>query len=209
MAKQVAIGEDLWLFHGNSGRSEFLCITSHGATLKTSFTVPRGIRLHYYAPRDHILKMHADFRLGIKVEEEIDEGQVSPDYDLSKFQGKKRGSETETYGSIMTRIDSTRKSIDAGIKSFEEFGRGLPQNNEMEKKMVRRGYVADFSSKVNLLPMDILTIRARGLRKFNIGNVKLSKVLETLRQNGIYYPYVFCSFCRYTSGKATHTTTEY
>lgn len=208
MAVRVAVGDDLYLFHGDDGRSEFLVISSHGETKKTSFVVPQGVSLFYYAPRDHILQMHANFRLGIRVEEEIHAGATSPDYGLSKFQGAKRGGGTETYSSIMANIDSSRRLIGGGVQKWEEYlaaAGPLPQGFDLSP-----AYKDYLAQRENLLPMDVLTIRARGMRKFNIGDVKLSKVLEALRLNDIHYPYVFCSFCRYTKGlNQTHTTVKY
>jgi hypothetical protein len=211
LARQVAVGEDLYLFHGNEGRSEFLCISSHGETLSSSFVVPKGVRLHYYAPRDRILQMHANFALGIRVEEEIDPGAISPDYGLAKFQGAKRGGGNESYTTIMASIDRSRASIAAGVQTWTQFvdAQGpLPKGVDPEQlKPLFKDYL---KSKANLVPMDVLTIRARGLRAIGIGHVSLSTVLETLKLHNVWYPYVFCSFCRYTKGIETiHTTVAY
>lgn len=211
MAVRVSVGDDLYLFHGDGGRSDFLCISSHGETLSTSFRVPKWTRLHYYAPRDRILVMHANFSLGIRVEEEIEPGDISPDYGLSKFQGAKRGGGNETYTSIMGNIDRTRSEIASGVQTWEQFvtAQGpLPEGFAPEK--LKPQFKLHLESKANLIPMDILTIRARGFRAIGWGNVKLSTVLETLEREHLTYPYVFCSFCRYTRGiEITHTTKGY
>lgn len=211
MARQLAVGDDLYIFHGNEGRSEFLVISSHGETLARSFTVPARTKLLYYAPRDQILQMHANFRLGIRVEEEIIGGQTSPDYGLSKFQGAKRGGGAETYDSIKASIDSTRRLIGEGVQTFDQFVASAgPLPKGVTAEQLQPQFKSYLDQKANLLPMDVLTIRAKGLRSIGYGNVRLSTVLETLKQNNIFYPYIFCSFCRYTKGiNKTHTTVGY
>jgi len=210
VAKQVAVGPDLYLFHGDAGRSEFLCISAHGETLRSFFTVPAGVSLFYYAPRDHVLQMHANFRLGIRVEEQILAGDISPDYELSKFQGAARGGGKETYETIMGGIDKTRGEIGEGVMTRDQYNAANPALKILSAKMQDDYFKAHVHSKENLLPMDVLTIRARGLRKFNIGGVTLSQVLAALRQQGYFYPSVFCSFCRYTRGiDKKHLTVEY
>ena len=64
-------------------------------------------------------------------------------------------------------------------------------------------YRDHMEARGNLLPMDVLTIRARGLRSYGYGGVYLSTVLRTLTQRNYRYSEVFCSFCRSTS-----TTTQ-
>ena len=52
-------------------------------------------------------------------------------------------------------------------------------------EQLKPGFTDYLVSRENRLPMDGLTIRARGWGTFNIGSVKLSQVLQTLKQNNI------------------------
>lgn len=202
MARQVTVGDDLYLFHGDEGRSDYLVISSHGLTARGTFIVPPGVQLFYYAPRGHILKLKDSFRLGVTVAEQITGGRESPDYTLTKFQGS-HNFVGETYDSIKRGIDEARRAIRQGIQPLPSFLAG-GHYPEAEGRMF---YDLHRKERQNLLPMDVLTVRHR---KFHWGGVKLSAVLRTLQQHRIFYPYVFCSFCRsHNEGSPSHTPAQY
>lgn len=203
MSVKIAIGKNLYLHRGDAGPSEFLLITAHGATKMSTFPVPNWTRLHFYAPRGNYLIMpQAKFQLGSMVEEEIDGGAISPNYSLSKYQGR-HGSANETYDSLGAMIDRTRAAIAAGRPVMPPIPHGAPAQMVQNAEAGLRAQIAEYE---NLLPFDFLTIRNRGV----FDGTDLNTALQELDDAGHRYPYIFCSFCRgKLIGSGTHTVRAY
>ena len=208
MSQRVAIGNDLYLIHGDEGPSDFLLISAHGATKNDTFSVPGWTRLHFYAPRKHYLIMPmSKFQLGSRVVEEINPGGSSPNYALSKYQGR-HGDNNETYATLGALVDRTRKSIEAGRPQMPAIpasaGPGI-------KRWVNESFKEKIKEYENLLPFDFLTIRNRKPYLPFAGGTSLKAALAQLDQSGYRYPYIFCSFCRGVlfGNKGSHEVESY
>lgn len=205
MSVQVEVGQNFRLFHGNDEMSDYLLISAHGVASGIPFTVPAWTRLHYYAPRGRFLIMDMDrFNLSAVVEEEIDGGNYSPNYLLSKYQGS-HGDAGETYDTLGAQIDHVRGAIADGATPAPVLPAHIgPNLRERE----RRNHMATYES---LLPFDILTIRNRSIFKGgSMIGIPLSDALDAVG-NVHQYAYIFCSFCRGSisqaiSGKAFDLT---
>lgn len=171
---KTPIGEHLWLWsHGDPGNASALIISAHGAVLADSFTPPPGSRLVFYAPPEHAL-IDPDLRevaAGNVVAKEVVEAGASRNYALTKFQGKKHGSEDESYD----RIEKVLKGY------FSEGGKPpnvdiLTVRSRMDPRLLSRRR-ADHGSH----------------------GVTLATSLEQLQVKGFTYPEVRCSFCRGTT----------
>ncbi len=190
MSVQVEVGQHFRLFHGDNEMSDYLLISAHGVASGHPFTVPAWTRLHYYAPRDRFLIMDMDkFNLSAVVEEEIDGGNYSPNYLLSKYQGS-HGDADETYDTLGAQVDHVRNAIALGATPAPVLPAHIgPNLRERE----RRKHMATYE---NLLPFDILTIRNRSVFKGgSLIGIPLSEALAAVG-NVHQYSYIFCSFCR-------------
>lgn len=171
---KTPIGEHLWLWsHGDPGNASALIISAHGAVLADSFTPPPGSRLVFYAPPEHAL-IDPDLRevaAGNVVAKEVVEAGASRNYALTKFQGKKHGSEDESYD----RIEKVLKGY------FSEGGK--PPNVEILTVRSR---------------MDPRLLSRRRADHGSHG-VTLATSLAQLQVKGFTYPEVRCSFCRGTT----------
>lgn len=165
--------------------------------------MPAWTRLHFYAQRGSYLVMPmSKFQLGAQVEEEIDSGNFSPDYSLSKYQGR-HGAAGETYESLGALVDRTRASIAGGRPAMPPIPDGAPDSMVNNARQGLQALVREYE---NLLPFDFLTIRNRGV----FSGTNLKTVLETLDESGVRYPYIFCSFCRgVLFGSGTHNVRQY
>lgn len=142
------------------------------------------------------------FQLGAQVEEEIDSGNFSPDYSLSKYQGR-HGAAGETYQTLGALVDRTRAAIAGGRPAMPPIPADAPQ---FMIDNARQGLQSLIGEYENLLPFDFLTIRNRGV----VSGTNLKTVLETLDESGVRYPYIFCSFCRgVLFGSGTHHVRRY
>ncbi len=190
MSQRVEVGRHAYIIRGNEGHSEYLLISAHGSTGKRSFVVPAWTRLHFYAPSGSFLVMDmSKFNLSAVVSEEVNSGNYSNNYLLSKFQGR-NGGDGETYDTLGTAVDVARNAIDAAPREPLV----LPQNigPNLRRDLLKQ----DKEKYENLLPFDILTIRNRSLFKGgSLIGLPLSEVLTAVAE--IHrYPYIFCSFCR-------------
>jgi hypothetical protein len=171
---KTQIGEHLWLWsHGVPGKASALIISAHGAVLADSFTPPAGSRLVFYAPPEHALIDPNLIQVaeGNVIAKEVVEAGTSRNYALTKFQGKKHGSEDETYD----RIEKILKGF------FFEGGKPpdveiLTVRNRMDPRLLSRRR-ADHGSQ----------------------GVTLATSLTQLQTKGFTYPEIRCSFCRGTT----------
>jgi hypothetical protein len=200
MSRRIEIGRNLYLTHGDEGMSDFLLISAHGLSSGRPFVVPAWTRLHYYAPRDRFLVMDmSKFNLSAVVEEEIDGGNHSPNYLLSKYQGR-HGAEGETYASLGAMVDQVRNAIATGPTAPPAMPGNIGPNL---RKDVLRNHRATYE---NLLPFDILTIRNRSVFKGgSLAGIPLSEALAAV--GAVHqYAYIFCSFCRGSIGQGISDT---
>ncbi len=114
MSVQADVGRNFRLIHGNNGMSDYLLISAHGLTSGNPFAVPAWTRLHFYAPGDRFLVMDMSrFNLSAVVEEQIEGGNYSPNYLLSKYQGR-HGAAGETYATSGALVERVRTAIATG-----------------------------------------------------------------------------------------------
>lgn len=152
--------------------------------------VPDWTRLHFYAPRDRFLVMDmSKFNLTAVVEEEINGANYSPNYLLSKYQGR-HGDADETYGALGALVDRVRNAISAGPAPDPQLPADYgPNRKRAELQMHRATYE-------NLLPFDVLTVRNRSVFKGgSLTGIPLSEALAAIG-NVHQYSFIFCSFCR-------------
>ena len=171
---KTPIGEHLWLWsHGDPGKASALIISAHGAVLADSFTPPPGSRLVFYAPPEHALidPNLIEVAGGNVIAKEVVEAGTSRNYALTKFQGKKHGSEDETYD----RIERILKGV------FYEGGK--PPDVE----------ILTIRNRVN--PRLLASRRA----DHGSDGVTLATSLTQLHTKGFTYPEIRCSFCRGTT----------
>jgi len=200
MSTRIEIGRNLYLTHGDEGMSDYLLISAHGLSSGRPFVVPAWTRLHYYAPRDRFLVMDmSKFNLSAVVEEEIDGGNHSPDYLLSKYQGR-HGAAGETYASLGVMVDQVRNAIAAGPTAPPAIPANIGPNLRNQLLSNHR------ATYENLLPFDILTIRNRSVFKGgSLAGIPLSEVLAAV--GAVHrYAYICCSFCRGSIGQGISDT---
>jgi hypothetical protein len=190
MSQRVEVGRNLYLFHGDNGMSDYLLISAHGIASGSPFAVPAWTRLHFYAPRNRFLVMDMTrFNLSAVVEEEIEGGNLCPNYRLSKYQGS-HGAADETYATLGAMVDHVRDSIAAGPQADPNIPNNIGPNR---RRQLLRNHRATYE---NLLPFDILTVRNRSVFKGgSLNGIKFNEALEEL--NAVHrYSFIFCSFCR-------------
>lgn len=204
-AVQNPIGRNLYLFHDDSGCSDFLLITAHGIAAPGTFKVPSRTQLNFYAPSKQFLVMpQSMFELGTQVKEQLNPGSDCSNYVLSKYQGR-HGDIKETYNSLKNKINDTNRQINGFDQSIRDI-RNSPNNiydKQTKEKLVRQ----TIDQSKNLFKLDFLTIRNRNY--FN--PVSFKGVLDELNRSGYNYNHIFCSFCR---GRIpfvdrTHTAQKY
>jgi hypothetical protein len=159
-------------------------ISSHGAIPFINWPAfwIKGVTLVFYAPHGQSVKVSLEDVItgSVKAEPTIKSGK-GQDYELSKFQGAKRGAKGETYEIIRTQDDTLAgKFTDKEMENLANLYVGHEKYMERYKKW-----------------MDVVTIRNR---KFHSSNVMLSAVLKELHDNGYKYTTVHCSFCRCKPG---------
>lgn len=200
MSRRIEIGRNLYLTHGDEGMSDYLLISAHGLTSGSPFVVPAWAQLHYFAPRGRFLVMDmSKFNLRAVVEEEIAGGNHSPNYRLSKYQGR-HGDADETYATLGTMVDQARNAIAAGPTAPPDIPANIGPNLRRE---LLRGHRASYE---NLLPFDVLTVRNRSVFKGgSLIGIPLSEALAAVGRVH-QYPFIFCSFCRGSVAEAISDT---
>jgi hypothetical protein len=192
---QNAVGERIYVFSENHGAKSTNCdhcvISAHGRqTIMNSTFTNNAVNLHYYVPHGYSLKdpgLRAIMQQSKRPCQIIQAGR-SPDYVLSKFQGR-HGNNAETYTSIGNDINTAAvmlTNIQNSINHLNGFQR--PDTKDIDQYRT----MAEKTLSRRSRKMDVVTIRNRRLRF----DLNLSDVIQILHQHGYNYTNIHCSFCR-------------
>lgn len=207
--ERIAIGDDIYLWKVRDDQTQQFrttakaVITSHGGIAlingaqKIRWNSPTKIppKLHFFAPHGHVLEdptlakiMSGDARIN----ESLNVGDT-PDYVLSKFQGKKTG---ETYDSIEDLLQDEKVGSWSASNAMSIVLASMPSPNSPALSPAMQDTFNRQLRQIaeGRMDMDIVTIRRRASNLLT--GVRLSKVLNDLAAAGHEYIEFYCSFCR-------------
>lgn len=212
LTKTSIMSGKLYVHHDDRQRANSVIISSHGGYYRDNFTfhvgqdcLP-GTKIHFYQPHGEVLSLNIGNSTTGKVTPiETHSGDKEPNvinYRLSKFQGAKHGSESETYDVIGKVIESARGEHRQNDYQLRRDNVDRFRNIQLERELTESEakQLGMWESLLNgwgdIERRDVATIRNR----FYNDSVYLKDAVQALQRHNRSYLDIYCSFCRSYTG---------